>query len=384
MDGSDSFFRGDAAEGGEARLRRPQRTPSSPAIALDRWRPLRSRGLAVDFPFFSAPMVGLSNLALRSVLRRYRPAGVGSLTFTEMLSSRRLPTERLGERPETSFDPDEGDLVPQVAGSERRFLEASIGKLAAMRPAALDVNMGCPVAHAFRRDWGVALMADPKRAEEVVRTCARRAPWPVSAKVRTGLRDDPEALVDFARMLEGAGAAWITVHPRTAGDKRRGRARWDYIARVREAVSIPVVGNGDIQTAADALELLRRTGCDGVMIGRASLGRPWIFWQIAEALGLPAPAGRAEGSAPRDGFAEAAEARAAILSFLDEAGGRFGPEDAFGRVRYFLGWAALWFPFGHELMRRVGRAGELAVARLEIERFFSRPQRMSERSALLR
>jgi tRNA-dihydrouridine synthase B len=352
-------------------------------FSLDRWRPLGERGLRVDFPFFSAPMVGISNLAFRSLLRRYRPSGVRSLAFTEMLSSRRLPTERLGDRPETSFDPAEDDLVPQIAGSEPRFLEASIGKLAAMKPVALDVNMGCPVAHALRRDWGVALMADPKRAEEVVRSCVRHAPWPVSVKIRTGFADDPERLVDFARMLEGAGAAWITVHPRTAAAKRRGRARWHYIARVRDAVAIPVVGNGDVQTAEDAFALLRQTGCDGVMVGRASLGRPWIFWQIAEAIGLPAPAGRTAGSAPRSGDAEAREAGSAILALLDEVSGRFSPADAFDRLRYYLRWASLWLPFGHELMRRVGRAGQLAPARLEIEDFFARPQRMSERSALL-
>jgi len=337
----------------------------------------------MDFPFFSAPMVGISNLAFRTVLRRYRPAGVQSLAFTEMLSSRRLPTERLGDRPETAFDESERDLVPQIVGSEPRFLEASIAKLARLRPVALDVNMGCPVAHAFRRDWGVALMRDPERAESVVRTCVRHSRWPVSVKIRTGLEDDPERLVDFARMLEEAGAAWITVHPRTAAAKRRGRARWEYIARVRDAVGLPVVGNGDVQTAEDAFELIRQTGCDGVMVGRASLGRPWIFWQIAEALGLPGPLGREGSSAPRGGAAEASEARAAVLTLIEEAGARFPPADAFERVRYFLRWQSLWLPFGHELMRRVGRARELARARLEIEEFFSRPQQMSARSALL-
>jgi nifR3 family TIM-barrel protein len=360
----------------------PAPAPARP-VSLDRWRSLRDRGLRIDFPFFSAPMVGVSNVAFRSVLRSYRPAGAESIAFTEMLSSRRLPTERLGERPETSFDAAEADLVPQIAGSEPRFLEASIAKLAAMRPAALDVNMGCPVAHAMRRDWGVALMADPRRAEEVVRSCVDHAPWPVSVKIRTGFADDPERLVDFARMLEGAGAAWITVHPRTAAAKRRGRARWDYIGRVRDAVAIPVVGNGDVQTADDAFELLRRTGCDGVMIGRASVGRPWILWQIAEALGLPGPIGRAQAAAPRGPLAEAAEAGTAILCHLDESSRRFSAADGLERVRYFLGWASLWLAFGHELMRRVGRAGCLSAARLEIERFFAQPQRMSARTALL-
>jgi tRNA-dihydrouridine synthase B len=329
-------------------------------------------------------MVGLSHLAFRSVLQDYRPSGVGSLAFTEMLSSRRLPTERIGDRPETSFDPEERHLVPQLVGNEERFLAASIERLRAMKPVALDINMGCPVSHAFRRDWGVALMADPIRAERVVRDCVRLSPWPVSVKIRTGLADDPERLLDFARMLEGAGAAWITVHPRTAGAKRRGRARWDYIGTVREALSIPVVGNGDVQTAADAFELLRRTGCDGVMIGRASLGRPWIFWQIAEELGLPAPGIRPDELAPRDGFAEAVELRTALVAFADQLRRRFSESDGLPRMRSFLGWAALWLPFGHELMRRVGRAGCVADASLEIESFFSRPQKMSERSTLLR
>lgn len=351
-------------------------------IALDRWHSLRDRGVRVDFPFFSAPMVGLSHAAFRAVLRRYRPPGRATLSYTEMLSSRRLPTERLGDRPETSFDVADTDLVPQIAGSETRFLAASIEKLRSMSPVALDLNMGCPVAHAFRRDWGVALMADPARAEAVVRECVRLSPWPLSVKIRTGLADDIERLLDFARMLEGAGAAWITVHPRTASARRRGRARWEYIGLVRDAVSIPVVGNGDVQTAGDALELQRRTGCDGVMIGRASLGRPWIFCQIAEELGVPASV--PVRSVPRDAASEGAECGAVLLSLLDEAAARFSPADALVRFRTFLGWTSLWLPFGHELARRASRPSELAAARLEVERFFSAPQTMSERSSLLR
>lgn len=329
-------------------------------------------------------MVGLSHVAFRSVLLDYRPDGLGSLAFTEMLSSRRLPTERIGDRPETSFDPDEVQLVPQLVGNEERFLAASIERLRAMHPVALDINMGCPVSHAFRRDWGVALMADPARAERVVRDCVRLSPWPVSVKIRTGIEDDPEKLLDFTRMLEAAGASWITVHPRTAGAKRRGRARWDYIGRVRDALAIPVVGNGDVQTAGDAFDLLQRTGCDGVMVGRASLGRPWIFWQIAEELGLPSPRGRVGTPAPRGGFEEAVELRTSLLAFADQLRRRFSEKDGLVRMRSYLGWAALWLPWGHELMRRVGRAPCVAGASEEIESFFTRAQRMSERSTLLR
>ena len=118
--------------------------------------------------------------------------------------------------------------------------------------------------------------------------------------MRTGLTDDPEYLVDFARMLQEAGADWITLHPRIQAHHRKGSANWSYIARVREAVRIPVVGNGDIQESDDVLRMQAATGCDGVMIARASTARPWIFWQVGESLGLPPPAGREGERAPRN------------------------------------------------------------------------------------
>jgi tRNA-dihydrouridine synthase B len=131
--------------------------------------------------------------------------------------------------------------VPQLLANEERFIAASLRKLERMRPAAIDINMGCPVSKALKHNWGVALMGDPAYAEEVVRLTVKHSPWPVSVKLRTGLSDDPQYLIDFARMLEQAGAAWLTIHPRIAAQQRRGRPRWEYLARVREAVSIPVV-----------------------------------------------------------------------------------------------------------------------------------------------
>ena len=233
------------------------------AASLERWSGLRASGIDVDFPFFLAPMVGLSHLAMRSVARGYRPEAARSLAFTEMLSTRRLPTERLGERPETSFGEDEADLVPQIVGNDEGFIAGSLRRLERMRPTAVDVNLGCPVSHAFQMDWGVALMGDMRRAEEVLTAVVRHSHVPVSAKIRTGLEDDPEYLLDFARMLQDVGVSWISLHPRTARSQRRGRARWEHIARVRDAVRVPVIGNGDVQTADDAFQLISETGCDG-------------------------------------------------------------------------------------------------------------------------
>lgn len=349
---------------------------------LERWAPLRARGVDVDFPFFLAPMVGLSHVALRVTARSYLPQGAKNLLFTEMLSSRRLPTERMGDRPETASLPDETNLVPQLLGNEERFIAGSLQKLEHMRPAAVDINMGCPVTQALKHNWGVALMGDPKYAEEVVRTTVRLSRWPVSVKLRTGLNDDLEYLLDFCRMLEAAGAAWITLHPRIASQQRRGSANWDYIGHARDTVSIPVIGNGDVQTSDDALELLSRTGCDGVMIGRAAVARPWIFWQIGEALGLPPPPDHPDEVAPADGYAEGSEFHRAFERFVAVAEPRFPARDARKRVNFFLHWGARWLDFGHELWRRVSSAPDMDETRARAAAFFSKPQRMTARTVL--
>jgi tRNA-dihydrouridine synthase B len=348
----------------------------------DRWTRLHDRGVAVDFPFFLAPMVGLSHTALRQTVASYLPEGARTLLFTEMLSSRRLPTERIGDRPETKRSPHEAAVVPQLLGNEERFIAASLRRLRDFRPVAVDINMGCPVSKALKHNWGVALMGDPAYAEEVVQMTVRHSPWPVSVKLRTGLADDPSYLVDFARMLEAAGAAWIALHPRIAAQQRRGAARWEYIARVRDAVSIPVIGNGDVQTTSDALTMLRETGCDGVMIGRAAAARPWIFWQIGEALGLSPPIGRRGEAAPAGGLAEGAEFEHALHRFIDAAASSFALADSLRRLKFFAHWGGRWLDFGHELWRRLGAAPDLAAAHDVAREFFSRPQRMCERTAL--
>jgi tRNA-dihydrouridine synthase B len=351
-------------------------------LPRERWAALEASGVVVDFPFFLAPMVGLSHAALRETLRAYTPAGARTLLFTEMLSSRRLSAEKIGDRPETATLPDELDLVPQLLANEERFIRISLGKLEAIRPCAIDINMGCPVDKALKHNWGVALMGDPRYAEEVVRTTVEYSTRPVSVKLRTGLSDDPEYLVDFARMLEAAGASWLTIHPRIASQQRRGRARWEYLGRVRDAVKIPVIGNGDVQTAEDALDLLRRTGCDGVMIGRAAVARPWILWQIGERLGRPAPLGLETQEAPSDPWTEGAEYRHAFTRFRETADALFTARDAVRRTRFFVHWGGRWLDFGHELWRRINSAADLGEMQEIADTFFAKKQRMTRRTVL--
>ncbi len=329
-----------------------------------------------------APMAGLSHVAFRQVVRSYLPAGASALLFTEMLSTRLLPGEEVGQTPQTQMAPGEDDLVPQLLGNDEGLIERSLEKLQAIRPAGIDINMGCPVSKVLKHNWGVALMGDIRYAEQVVRQTRKLTRLPLSVKMRTGMTDDPEYLVDFARMLEEAGADWVTLHPRIQANHRRGSANWNYIGRVRDALRIPVVGNGDIQEMSDIFKMHAITGCDGVMVARASTARPWIFWQAAEELGLPAPAGREGERAPQTPEEEGREYHRALNLFCSELEKWFSPAEQMPRLRLFLAWGHKWLFFGHYLSTRINRCPDLSSARNFIDGFFREPKTLQPRTLL--
>jgi tRNA-dihydrouridine synthase len=299
-----------------------------------------------------------------------------------MLSTRLLPREEVGKTPQTRVASGEDDLIPQLLGNDEELIQKSLERLEAIRPVGTDINMGCPVSKVLKHNWGVALMGDMRYAEQVVRQTRRLTRHPLSVKMRTGLSDDPEYLLDFARMLEEAGADWITLHPRIQANHRKGKANWLYIARVRDAVKIPVIGNGDVQEATDILRMRNETGCDGVMVARASTARPWIFWQVGEALGLPPPVGREGERAPRSPEEEGGECYRALLRLCDELETRFMPDEQLPRLRLYLAWGHKWLLFGHYLSTRVNRCTNLAAARKVIAEFFSEPKPLQPRTLL--
>jgi tRNA-dihydrouridine synthase B len=182
--------------------------------------------------------------------------------------------------------------------------------------------------------------------------------------------------------MEDSGADWVTLHPRIQAQGRRGRAQWRAVGEARRVVSIPVVGNGDAQTAEDALSMQAESGCDGVMIARAATARPWIFWQIGERLGFPPPAGREGERAPRSRAEEGREYHRALLFFVEELGKWFTPEEGIRRLRFFVAWGHRYLPFGHHLWAQMTKAGDLAAARDAIESFFQHPHEMLERTSL--
>lgn len=327
-------------------------------------------------------MVGLSHLVLRRVVRDYLPPGTRTWWPTEMLNSRRILPELMGKSPETTFGPDEQDLVPQILGNEEKPIARSVETLVAHGAKGIDINMGCPVQKALRHNYGVALMGDAAYAAEVVAMTVRNSPVPVSVKLRAGPQGDFDFLWNFVRGIADAGASWVTLHPRTAEQKRRGSADWSQIRRLRELSPIPIIGNGDVQTADDVFAMYRETGCDLVMAGRALAARPWMMWQVGESLGMPAPIGREGEQAPRTPEEEGREHGRTLLRWIDLSREVFTDELGLRKFRFHVRTTAPWLEYGHTLMSLSTKAKNLDEARVYVEEFFSVPQAMSPKTDL--
>lgn len=350
------------------------------AMKLGLGRPLLDG--KVNFPVCLAPMVGLSHIGLRLYVKRYMPAGAQSIWPTEMLNSRKIPLQTMGSTLETLKAPEESGLVPQILGNEEKPISESVAALEAWGAEGIDINMGCPVQKALRHNYGVALMGDSTYAAEVVRMAVRGTKLPVSVKLRAGFQGDPGFLGDFVTGLEDGGASWICLHPRKGEQKRRGDADWSQIKMVREKVSLPVIGNGDIQTAADVIRMIKETDCDMVMIGRALTARPWLLWQLGEEWGWPAPKGFEGREAPRTPEEEGAEFGRGVEFYISLLEKYFPLEAGLKRLNFFLKNAHPWLEFGHALAASITRAHTYAEAQERVQLFFKMSQSMSLKTDL--
>lgn len=337
----------------------------------------------VNFPLCLAPMVGLTHVALREVVRSYLPQGAVTIWPTEMLNSRRIPNENLETTPETMRGVTEDFLVPQILGNEEEPIALSVKRLVEWGAVGIDINMGCPVQKALKHNYGVALMGDAEYAADVVRMTVKNSSVPVSVKLRAvGSSHQFPELLNFVTGIRNAGASWVCLHPRTAAQKRRGSADWEQIRQLKDAVDFPIIGNGDVQTSEDAHAMMRETNCDMVMAGRALAARPWMMWQLGEDLGFAPPLGREGEKAPRTALEEGAEYGRSFLNLIQKSKQYFREDLAMRKLRFYVRTTGVWLPFGQSLYSVSTKATNLEQLEIETIKFFEKEIEMSSHTEL--
>ena len=318
---------------------------------------LRLGAVPVDPPLILAPMAGITDHAYRLMLRRI--GGVGLVTM-EFISSEAITRGIARQLRKMVFSEEERPLSIQIYGSDPQRMAAAADIVEELAPDVCDINMGCPANKVLKGCAGAALMADPKLARSIVAEVRSRLSMPLTVKFRLGVDDARKNFLEIGRICEGEGAAAVAMHGRTARQMYTGRADWDRIAQLKAALTIPVVGNGDVETADDAHAMFEQTGCDAVMIGRATMKNPWIFRQIADRL-----AGRPAREAALE---ERRDLMLAHFSAIEREA--FDSREALHKLRTMTGWYTHGLTNGRALRVRISELATPTDFRDAVEEFF--------------
>ena len=320
---------------------------------------MRIGDVEIDSPLMLAPLAGVSDSPFRRLAREQGASAV----YTEMVSADGLTRGNRATLDYCAFEPCERPIGIQLFGSDPAVMADATRLLcdlpADRRPDLVDVNMGCPVRKVVNRRAGAALLSDVPRIHEIVRRMRDVSTVPVTAKIRLGWDGDSRNVVDVAKALEDAGAGAVAIHARTRAEKFEGHAHWEMIGEAKRAVGIPVIGNGDVRTAEDAERMLATTGCDGVMLGRAAFGDPWVFrrargWlERGERLPLPTAEERLETG----------------LRHLEMMTESVGADAAAREMRKHVAWYVRGLPRSAAVREQVNRTRDVAEMAALLRRY---------------
>jgi len=320
---------------------------------------LRYGSLAIDPPLVLAPMAGVTDRQFRLLLRRL--GGVGLVTM-EFVSSEGLTRGNRRTLDLMRYSEEERPISIQVYGSDPGRMARAARAVEASGAEVCDINMGCPANKVLKGCAGCSLMGDLELARRIIAAVRRAVRIPLTVKFRSGIREGRATYLDLGRICQDEGVDAVALHPRTASQMFRGCSDWSQIARLKEALSIPVIGNGDVNAPDDALRMIRETGCDGVMIGRASMKNPWIYRQIVE---------RMNGREPAEPTLE--DRRRLILDhFRLLAEQEDDRKLILHKLRTFTGWYTHGLCGGKQLRMRINSLHTPEAFVEAVERFFHR------------
>ena len=307
--------------------------------------------MAIDINQFKgravlAPMAGITDSAFRIICRRYGAA----LVYSEMLSTEALSRHHGKTLKMAGFREEERPVALQLFGKRPQAFADSVALLESLAPDYYDLNFGCPAPKIVKNGGGSALLKEPDLVRQIAEAAVKASPRPVLAKIRSGWEVGSENAVEIARILEGSGIAAIAVHGRTKSQMFAGSADWAVIGRVKQAVNIPVIGNGDVKSGADAKRMVEETGCDLVMVGRAALGNPFLFAEINDCLKSKIKNQKSEYEVSWK------EKLAIITQHLEMAVADKGQPRGIREMRKHLGWYIKGIPGAAALRQELMRA----------------------------